>query len=139
VSEYLIHPLLLRFSESTYRLLNSKNLTFRALGAIFRPFVREAGGRARPQAGFLIRRIQTNELLRYSNMVNSFDLLTALRYTSRGPSTPGDRGRGDISLRFRGHHPSYVGRISLASASASDPGVSGLITPFCRIAGQFFL
>jgi hypothetical protein len=139
VSEYLIHPLLLRFSESTYRLLNSKNLTFRSLLGVFRQFVSEADGRARPQAFFLIKRLTTNDLLRYVNMVNSFDAITALRFTTRGPQSMGDRGRGDIALRYRGHHPSYLGRISLSAASASDPGTSGTLVPFCQISGQFFL
>ena len=140
VSEYLIHPLLLKFSESTYRLLNSKNLTFRGLVAVFKPFIHDIDDeKSRPQVNFLIKKLVTNELLRYSNMVNSFDLLTALRWTSRGPQSSSDRSRTDVSLRYRGHHPSYVGRIGLTAASAGDPGTSGTLVPFCRTSGPFFL
>ena len=138
VAEYLIHPLLLKFSESTYRLLNSKNLTFKSLLGVFRPFMYAEDGRTRPQVNFLVKKLVTNELLRYSNMVNSFDLITALRWTTRGPQAV-DRGKTDVSLRYRGHHPSYVGRVGLAAASASDPGTSGTLTPFCPTEGQFFL
>lgn len=140
VSEYLIHPLLLKFSESTYRLLNSKNLTFRGLVAVFKPFIHDVEDeRARPQVNFLIKKLVVNELLRYSNMVNSFDLITALRWTSRGPQSISDRSRTDVSLRYRGHHPSYVGRVGLSAASAGDPGTSGTLVPFCKTRGQFFL
>ena len=140
VSEYLIHPLLLKFSESTYRLLNSKSLTFRGLVAVFKPFIHDIDDeKSKPQVNFLIKKLVTNELLRYSNMVNSFDLLTALRWTARGPQSSSDRNRTDVSLRYRGHHPSYVGRIGLTAASAGDPGTSGTLVPFCKTRGQFFL
>jgi hypothetical protein len=56
VAEYLIHPLLLKFSESTYRLLNSKNLTFRGLVGVFKPFIHDIDDpKSRPQANFLIK------------------------------------------------------------------------------------
>ena len=139
VAEYLIHPLLLKFSESTYRLLNSKNLTFRGLRAMFRPFIYEEGSASRPQANFLVNKLVSNVLLRYSNMVNSFDLIPALRWTTRGPQSMAERGRADVSLRYRGHHPSYVGRVSLVAASAGDPGTSGTLVPYCPTQGQFFL
>lgn len=137
MAEYIIHPLLLKFSESTYRLLNSKTLTFRSLLSIFKAFMYEEG-KTRPQANFLIKRLVGNELLRYSNMVNSMDLLPALRWTIRGPQSLSEGGKGDIALRYRGHHPSYVGRIGLCAASAGDPGTSGTMTPFCQTKGQFF-
>ena len=140
MAEYLIHPLLLKFSESTYRLLNSKNLTFRALYSVFKIFIYDVeSGRSRPQANFLIKKLVSNELLRYSNMVNSFDLIPALRWTTRGPQSMADGSNSDISLRYRGHHPSFVGRVSLVAASASDPGTSGTLVPFCKTNGQFFV
>jgi len=129
LSEYLIHPLLMNFSEKTYRLLNSRQVTFKQLQGIFR--------NVNPY--FVVKRLVNNDLLRYSNLVNQADLFgVALRYTTRGPQSMGDRGQGDVNLRFRGHHPSYVGRIALAAASASDPGVSGTLTPFAPTRGQFF-
>lgn len=140
MSEYLIHPLLMRFSESTYRLLNSKNLTFRGLRGVFNSFIyNPEDPKNNPQVDFLIKKLTSNELLRYSNMTNSFDLLTALRWTARGPQTLSERGRVDVSLKARGHHPSFVGRICLSTASAGDPGVSGTFVPFAKTKGQFFL
>lgn len=140
VAEYLIHPLLLKFSESTYRLLNSKNPTFRSLLGVFRPFIHNAEDeRRRPQANFLIKKLVTNELLRYAGMVNSFDLIAALRWTTRGPQSMADRGRADVGLRYRGHHPSYLGRIGLSAASAGDPGTSGSLCPYAQTDHCFFL
>jgi hypothetical protein len=141
VAEYLIHPLLLKFSESTYRLLNSKTLTYKGVLGIFKQFMYNPDdpNSSRPQVNFLIKKLITNELLRYSNMVNSIDLITALRWTSRGPQSLSNGGKSDISLRYRGHHPSYLGRIGLVTASASDPGTSGSLVPFCKTNGQFFI
>jgi hypothetical protein len=141
VAEYLIHPLLLKFSENTYRLLNSKNLTFKNVIGIFNPFIyNENNVKSRPQINFLIKKLVTNELLRYVNLVNSFDLLIALRWTNRGPQSLTDRGKKtDISLKYRGHHPSYVGRIGLSAASTGDPGTSGTLVPFVKTKDSFFL
>jgi hypothetical protein len=39
---------------------------------------------------------------------------------------------------MRGVHPSYLGNIDISVIGNSDPGVSGLITPFCETNGLFF-
>ena len=107
---------------------------------MFRPFIHDADEtKAKPQTNFLIKKLVSNELLRYSNMVNSFDLITALRWTTRGPQSMSDRSKTDISLKYRGHHPSYIGRIGLSAASAGDPGTSGTLVPFAKTSGPFFL
>ena len=139
MAEYLVHPLLIKFSDSTYRLLNSKSPTFKQLLSIFKQFMHEEDGSLRPQVNFLIKKIVNNELLRFVNVVNSFDLLTALRWTVRGPQGIGELRGGEAALRYRGHHPSYLGRIGLNAASSGDPGTSGTLVPFCKISGQFFL
>lgn len=139
MAEYLVNPVLRSFSDRTYRLLNSKNLTFAGLKNVFKPFVHTEGGTVRPQVNFLIKRLITSELLRYVNVVNSFDLLTALHWTVRGAQGVGERNKGEVSLKIRGHHPSYVGRVGLNAASSSDPGTSGTLVPFCAIKGQFFV
>ena len=130
ISEYLIHKLLLRLSEATYRLLNSsRELNMRRITGIFtsiNPF-------------FVINKIINNELIRYGNAVNQHDLFSvALRYTLRGPQALGGKGGSDINIKARGQHPSYVGRISLNSASASDPGMTGTLVPFVETDGQIF-
>jgi hypothetical protein len=128
VNEYLLHPLLIKFSNSTYRLLNSKSITFSALKTVFSTI----------SPGFVIKKLITNELLRYHNAVNAIDLYTsALKFSMRGPQSMAEGGK-TISTHYRGLHPSYVGRIGLTAASASDPGLSGSFSPFIKTDGFYF-
>ena len=39
----------------------------------------------------------------------------------------------NVNVRYRGLHPSYLGKIGLTSTSAGDPGVSGSLTPFLEL------
>ena len=129
LAEYLVQPLLYKFSENTYRLLNSKKLTFKSLERIFKNI----------SPMFVVNKLVVNELLRFSNGVNQHDLFQViLRFTLRGQQSMGEKNGGDIPVRYRGLHPSYLGNIGLASASASDPGLSGMLTPFAKVKGQFF-
>jgi hypothetical protein len=129
VTEYLIHKLLLRLSDGTYRILNSRKVTLRRITGIFnsiKPF-------------FIINKIINNELIRYGNAVNQHDLFSvALKYTMRGPQALGGKKSMDISIRNRGIHPSYIGRFGLNSASASDPGMSGTLVPFAKTEDTIF-
>jgi hypothetical protein len=129
MNEYLIHPILMRFSENTYRLLNNKAVTLRNMKSIFKNI----------KPGFVIKKLQGNKLLRYSNLVNDLDLFgCALRWSSRGPQSLADGTKSDISPKYRGVHPSYIGKIGLASASAGDPGLTGTFTPFVEFEHKGF-
>jgi hypothetical protein len=120
--EYLLHPLLIKFSKGTYRVLNSKNPTPEKIKTIF----------SNIQKGFLVKAIVNNELLRYDNSVNAISLFsTALRFTQSGPQSP--FRSSNVNIKYRGLHPSYLGRIGLTSTSAGDPGVSGCLTPFLEL------
>lgn len=77
-------------------------------------------------------------LLRYDNSVNDMDLFTALKYSSKGPSSIGEKGGNSINIKYRGIHTSYVSRLDLNTSGSSDPGLSGIITPFCELHGKFF-
>ena len=49
-----------------------------------------------------------------------------------GPqSQKSDNGSNSISTR--GMDPSYIGKIDVISTSSGEPGVSGTVTPFCKI------
>jgi hypothetical protein len=120
--EYLLHPLLIKFSKGTYRVLNSKNATVEKIKTIF----------SNIQKGFLVKAIVNNELLRYDNSVNSINLFTtALKFTQSGPQSP--FRSSNVNIKYRGLHPSYLGRIGLTSTSAGDPGVSGALSPFLEL------
>ena len=125
--EYLLYPLLMKFSTSTYRILNSKNVTFATLKSIFNTL----------GPGFIIKRLLTHELLRYSNDSNTIDLFnSALKFTYKGPQSISSSG--GLSIKYRSLHPSYLGRISCVASSAGDPGSSGNISPLIKSNGLFF-
>lgn len=128
VNEYLLHPLLIRFSTSTYRLLNSKNVTFTNLKSIFNTL----------SPNFVISKLIQNELLRYHNAVNAIDLFTcALKFSYKGPQSISESG-SSVNIRYRGLHTSYLGRIGLTACSSSDPGMTGTFVPFIATDGFFF-
>lgn len=77
-------------------------------------------------------------LLRYDNSVNDMDFFTALKYSSKGPASLGENGSNSINIKYRGIHTSYVSRLDLNTSGSSDPGLSGIIVPFCELHGKFF-
>ena len=73
--EYILNPLLIRFSRSTYRLLNTRKITVHNLKSIFSNIHR----------GTLVKEIVKHELVRYKNSVNPYDLFTVfLKTTNSG-------------------------------------------------------
>ena len=40
---------------------------------------------------------------------------------------------GSVNVKYRTIHDSYVGRLSLLSTSAGDPGCSGTLVPFLKL------
>lgn len=120
--EYLLHPLLIKFSKGTYRVLNNRNAKFEKIKTIF----------SNIQEGFLVKKIINNELLRYDNSVNGISLFTTiLRFTQSGPQSP--FSSSGVNVKYRGLHPSYLGKLGLTSTSSGDPGVSGSLTPFLEL------
>lgn len=76
----------------------------------------------------------TLSIAKYAAGVNDNVLIKdALRYTINGPGTPGSSGGSLTSTQFRIFDTSYVGRVDLYQSSNSDPGVSGCLTPTCKI------
>lgn len=60
------------------------------------------------------------------------------RYTIKGPNSVGNRNQNNISVKMRGMHPSYLGKVDICVIGNSDPGVSSIVTPFCETHGLFF-
>lgn len=83
----------------------------------------------------IIKQTVTSELLRYYNSTNDCNLFSAyLKYTLRGPQSLNKT----VSIEQRDLHPSYAGRLSLIASSASDPGLSGSITPFVEVFDGYY-
>ena len=126
--EYIVTPLLKRLSNNTYRILNSKTVSINKLKGIFN---------ISPM--FLIKSMVNNELLRYSGAVNDMDLFTcALKFSNRGAQSIGEGNKKTVSIAYRGIYISHLGRLSLNSCSNSDPGMSGVLTPFVETDGFYF-
>lgn len=122
LSEYQINAFNRRMSNNTYRMLNSKTLTMNKIKSCFNI-----------PAMTIINDLQTSELLRYNNAVNDLDLFTcALKTSNRGPASIGEGSKKTVSTAYRGIHISHLGRTSLNSLSAGDPGMSGTLSPFIK-------
>ena len=120
VIEYLLYPLVLKFSKMTYRLLNRNEIKMYDLEKLFTTLYPTT----------LSNHVATNDLIRNYNAVNGIDLFNEkLKFSIRGPQALGS-GSSDIQVEFRDLHPSFVGRIGLATSSNSDPGATGSFTPF---------
>lgn len=77
-------------------------------------------------------------LLRYDNTVNDMDMFTSLKYTIKGPGAIGENSANAVNDKYRGIDQSYVGSIDLNTCSSSDPGMSGILTPFVKMYGKYF-
>lgn len=125
--EYMVYPLLKRLSNSAYRILNSRNISIKRVRNVFTSI---------PPTE-IIKNLVNNELLRYYNATSTLELFSViLRYSARGPQALGNGSTG-ITLKYRGVHESYVGNVSLSMASASDPGMTGGITPLTKNVSNF--
>lgn len=66
------------------------------------------------------------------------DFANKLKYTLKGPSSMGGKNARSMSIKYRGIHPSYIGRIDLNVCGTSDPGASGSLSPFADTDGLYF-
>lgn len=123
--EYQLYVLRKYFSDQVYRVLNSPTRSKAILDRIF----------SNLSPMFVIKSTITSELLRYYNSTNDMNLYSAfLKYTFRGPQSLNKT----VAMEQRDLHPSYAGRLSLVASSASDPGMSGTLTPFIEEYNYYF-
>jgi len=73
-----------------------------------------------------------------TDKINDMDFFSKLRYTIKGPNSIGGKNDNRISKKYRDIHPSYIGKLDINVCGNSDPGTSGIITPFCKTHGLFF-
>jgi len=86
----------------------------------------------------IMQHLYKSGLLRYDDKINDMDFFSKFRYTLKGPNSLGNKNDNNISIKYRGIHPSYIGRIDINVCGNSDPGTSGVITPFCETDGLYF-
>lgn len=86
----------------------------------------------------LLQQLHKSGILRFDDKINDMDLFSKLRYTLKGPNSLGGKNSKNISTKYKGLHPSYIGLLDINVCGTTDPGSSGLITPFAKTHGLFF-
>ncbi len=133
VAEYLLYPFTKKLSDSVYRLVNESKVKMQSLENIF----------SNIDEMFIIKRMSTIQLLRYSNNSSSLDLFAStLKASKSGPQTQAGStaNQGVLSKTI---NTSYLGKIDTTATSSGDPGTSATMVPFVEVkdptnAHQFF-
>lgn len=83
----------------------------------------------------LINNLFSSGLFKYDDVVNDMDFWNKLKFTIKGPNSQGGSSGKTISTCQRGIDPSFIGRIDLNVVGNSDPGATGILTPFIQTDG----
>ena len=83
----------------------------------------------------LINNLYNSGLFKYDDVVNDMDFWSKLKYSIKGPNSQGGSTGKTIATCQRGIDPSFVGRIDLNVVGNSDPGSTGILTPFIQTDG----
>lgn len=127
-NEYIAALLTTSFSDRLNRALSmGKKVTMDKVKDIFKF-----------HGDILISQLHKSDLLRFDDAVNDLDFFGKLKVTFKGPNSLGGTNENNISAKYRGIDPSYIGRIDLNYCGTSDPGTSALITPQCETHGLYF-
>ena len=85
-----------------------------------------------------ITKLYSSGVLRYAETNSDMDMCNKSKYTKKGPNSLGGNDQRRIPIRQRVLHPSMLGYIDIADTSASDPGQSGSLSPFCDMKSLYF-
>lgn len=86
----------------------------------------------------LIQKMHSSGILRFDDSVNDMNFWSKFKYTSKGPHSLGANNSNNIGIKYRGLHPSMLGQVDVLVCGNSDPGTSGLLSPFAKIDGLYF-
>ena len=86
----------------------------------------------------LLQKMHLSGVLRYDDTVNDMTFWSQLKYTSKGPHSLGGNNSNNIGIKYRDLHPSMLGNLDILVCGNSDPGTSGIISPFSKIDGLYF-
>lgn len=90
------------------------------------------------QGDLILTQMHNSNLLRYDDSINDLDVFGKLKITFKGPNSLGNNNDKNISIKYRGLDPSYLGRLDINVCGTSDPGTSAILTPFCKTHGLYF-
>ena len=86
----------------------------------------------------IISKLYSSGILRYDDQTNDLDFFTKFKYTTKGPNALGNKSANTIGAKSRTIHPSYIGKVDINVFGNSDPGTSGMLTPFCKTPNMYF-
>jgi hypothetical protein len=113
LEEYSILPLINKFSEISYRLLNTNQpIKLEKLKTIFSAIPKN----------FIQSKMISEGIVRAVDCSSGLSVFNFIRFT-HGMSSM-------LSKKYRNQHESFLGNIALMEASASDPGASGNFVPY---------
>jgi len=145
LSEYQIAPIIRNINSKFYRVFNSKKKTLKKyLEILTLPYPYSPNGKRvlkneRYPSEVLIKSIINSNNTKYIDSVNDLDLFNiALRWTINGPTAGGKQKASTLAMSQRAQSPSFIGVISMNTASAGDPCATGTFTPFVRIEDGYF-
>lgn len=127
--EYLAAIYAMKLSRGIYRISDKgKNVSFKDVTRVIDT-----------SPTFILKNINSSNLVNFVNLVNDNDAELALAYTYKGVSGLGDQGSStSVPMVYRYVYPSHLGRVDLDSSSASDPGMSGTICPMAKVSDGYF-
>ena len=86
----------------------------------------------------LIQKMHVSGILRFNECINDMTFFNRFKWTSKGPHSLGRKNSNNISAKYRGLHPSFLSQFDLLTCGNSDPGTSGILSPFSKIKGLYF-
>lgn len=127
-NEYIASLMTRELSNSLYRIMSKvrkpQSRTLNTLEELF-SF----------RGDILINNLYNSGLFKFDDVVNDMDFFNKLKFSIKGPNSQGGSSGKTIATCQRGIDPSFIGRIDLNVVGNSDPGASGVLTPFIKTYG----
>lgn len=86
----------------------------------------------------LISSMHKSGILRFDENINDMDFFSKFRWSSKGPHSVGGKNSNNIAITQRGIYPSFLGYIDIIVCGNSDPGTSGVLSPFTKLKSLYF-
>lgn len=86
----------------------------------------------------LIKKMHNSGVLRFNDNVNDMSFFSNFKYTIKGPHSIGSKNSNNISISYRDISPSHLSKLDIFVCGNSDPGTSGLLSPFSDMKSFYF-
>ncbi len=132
-TEYLVAPLVRDIQNKLYRFLKTrpKMRDLKRLLDVFKP---SPAIITNAIIGKCKNKNQMLNITKFSNNVNDMSILnSALKFSKSGPGSASEKIGKRAGAVFRAMDASYLGSVDLITSSSSNVGLSGCLTPFCKV------